>query len=168
MSKTDSQEFPLEFLVAFALIFIVLIAAVASILADDVGNVKGGYAQTVAEQIPESEPSLRALALSLAQHNKDTHQELTNSSGKYEPLSWYLANQPERFAVPNEWFSLLAKSEGIPPEKLAELISEAERSPILTTEAAEWVLGVYQYKRSLTALDIQKPALQALQDSIKQ
>lgn len=168
MSKTESQEFPLEFLVAFALIFVVLIAAVASILADDVGRVEGGYAQTVAELIPESEPSLKALALSLAQHNKDSHQELTNSSGKYEPLSWYLANQPEQFAVPNEWFSLLAKSEGIPPEKLAELISEAERSPIFTTEAAEWVLGVYQYKRSLTALDIQKPALQALQDSIKQ
>ncbi|MBQ68948.1 hypothetical protein CL689_02680 [Candidatus Saccharibacteria bacterium] len=168
MSKTDSQEFPLEFLVAFALIFIVLIAAVASILADDVENVKGGYAQTVAEQLPESEPSLKALALSLAQHNRDTHQELTNSSGKNEPLSWYLASQPELFAVPNEWFSLLAKSEGIPPEKLAELIGDAGRGPIFTTEAAQWVLEVYEYKRSRAALEAQKPALQALRDSIKQ
>ncbi len=128
----------------------------------------GGYAKAVEDKIPQEHESLKILARHLATHNDKVHEALKLELESNRSLGWFMRRYPERFSAPNDWFTLVAQTEGIPTSLIHVLLRKSATEIISTGEAAEWVFGVYLARKEALAFDAQQEGVKALREAVGQ
>lgn len=126
---------------------------------------RGGRAQAVEESIPQEHVYLKNLARQLVIHNEKMHEELKSAVGSIRSLGWFMSRYPGKFSAPVDWFEQVAQTKEIPAPKIEALLTLAEKGPLSTNEAADWLLEVSVALKHMESAQGQQAGVRALRDA---